>query len=76
MSSAALAHSWYPTDCCADNDCFEIACESIVQNLKGGWTVASQWTFPRDVLRGSLDGLCHVCLPNGRPACIFLPPGT
>jgi hypothetical protein len=29
LIGAATAHSWYPKECCHDNDCHGVACEEI-----------------------------------------------
>lgn len=32
------AHDWYPTACCSDRDCYEIATEAL-EPTPGGWRI-------------------------------------
>lgn len=72
---SARAHSWYPSNCCAERHCHPVACEEITKTHDGYlWhgvhfhNMHHQW---------SPDGDCHVCLDQGPvdqiPYCIFTP---
>lgn len=79
LSLAPLkAHEWYPYDCCSDNDCHPIPCESIKEH--GSNLVYNKFQFYSKMIRPSKDGQCHVCISNegGKddyvsvPHCIFI----
>jgi hypothetical protein len=73
----ALAHSWYPPDCCGDKDCQPVPCEQLAQLTDGGYLdVRSQLTFGKPVVQPSRDGACHECVHNGAPLCLFIQPPT
>jgi hypothetical protein len=75
----ALAHSWYPLDCCSGRDCHPVPCAEISQKRERGmegysWTGVryldryqpdSIW-FPKMWHRYSPDGKCHVCFSYGQ----------
>lgn len=85
-----LAHEapsgWhYPGECCGGNDCHPIACSTVQEHPDG----SVSWlglNFPRQMVRNSGDGECHVCISVGvegftptnktfrNPHCIFLSP--
>ncbi|MCA0401065.1 MAG: hypothetical protein LCH38_09645 [Proteobacteria bacterium] len=85
LPGVALAHSWYPYECCSDNDCFPVAVENV-KNAPGGW-VLEDGTFIRyQEARASPDGKYHVCRHNngkgalisvyGKAACFWAPMGS
>jgi hypothetical protein len=38
FANAAGAHSWYPKECCSDNDCRPVPCAELVRGKQGlGW---------------------------------------
>jgi hypothetical protein len=87
-STQTLAHSWYPEECCNDNDCAPV--ESIARFFPAGggpaqWIVTSKHGtalvpegFP---VRASKDGRMHVCLRHSASdpfgdmgvVCLFVP---
>jgi hypothetical protein len=78
----AAAHSWYPLECCHDQDCAPVDRVQSLPNLDGFYVTTALGsalvpaTFPK---RESKDGRMHVCLrkqPNGkmRVLCLFVPP--
>ena len=80
----AAAHSFYDKACCADADCYPVACERITA-VNGGFeyrdVARATYFFSRDKMHLSEDGRCHVCLhrinidgPNA-PTCLYLPTG-
>ena len=89
VSSVAHGHSWYPQECCHDQDCEEAEetsppSDDYSRTLKGkktGTVVNVPRNFPS---RPSQDGKTHMCvmggsgyfMPKGEPLllCVFLPP--
>jgi hypothetical protein len=88
VSGIATAHSWYPKECCHDQDCRPVPCSEIHQHLEkiGPWKLfpfSLRWQgmeFYGPQIRKSLDDECHVCTrPDeslGGPVCIFIPDTT
>jgi hypothetical protein len=74
--AAALAHSWYPYECCSNRDCHPVACEALIDgpdgSLRYGRTV-----FLKQQIRPSQDGDCHVCINQyGNGLCAFILQGS
>ena len=83
----AHAHSWYPKDCCHDEDCAPV--ESVVRIIPtGGGTPQLIVTTKRGTtlvpldfpVRESKDSRMHICVradPYGGKdvMCLFMPPG-
>ena len=82
--SRATAHSWYPKDCCSDQDC--ISADEVSVDANGSVTVfvgSLRIVVPRDLrVRSSPDGRSHVCFRTVTseegsfisPICFFRPP--
>jgi len=83
MITAAIAHDWYPRECCGDMDCAPV--ESVETLPDGTLRVTSRVgttdipvSFPRT---DSPDRQMHVCmvryshLDGMRPLCFFVPAG-
>ncbi len=77
-----LAHSWYPSRCCADQDCKEVPCEQVERlgpaskegNIYRYRPSATEYRdFQANQHAYSPDGRCHVCLYVRSPRCIFTP---
>lgn len=88
-STPVLAHSWYPWECCSDQDCWPMgedadAKEPDPKAVPGGWlTHDGVFVAERDT-RPSRDGRFHVCryggradggviMPHQKPVCLFTP---
>jgi hypothetical protein len=85
LTELAEAHSWYPAECCHDQDCVPVDSVRsvsvagggqalIVRSKLGGVLIAPE--FPR---RDSKDGRMHICMgPDGlgnyHVYCLFVPP--
>jgi hypothetical protein len=76
--SAADAHSWYPKECCSDNDCRPVPCAELTKtNLGLMWR--GLVFFNEMQTHDSLDQLCHVCVKSHPgfvpylPICVFIP---
>ena len=73
----ARAHDWYPQECCHNQDCAPVACDSIGENGEGmTW---NGLTFRGSQIRASPNAKCHACASKGkpsRPLCIFILPST
>ena len=79
------AHSWYPIDCCSDNDC--MPADAIFADGRGGKTIVvgqTQIPIPAGTKpRPSPDERVHVCfrawsgdlqgLPTYSLICLFVP---
>jgi hypothetical protein len=79
FTGIALAHSWYPADCCAGNDCTQIPCPELVK--QGADYVYRGTVFTASKFRESMDNFCHACALDPKtgnvisPRCLFLPKG-
>lgn len=82
VSSGATAHSWYPTECCHNDDCAPV---DRVDNSNGNAMVVTTRhgtaTVPETLTRReSRDEKMHVCMRPSvfnsqmRVLCIFVPP--
>ena len=76
--SAADAHSWYPKECCSDDDCRPVPCTELTQtNLGMMWR--GRVIFNEMQTHESLDQFCHVCIKANidilpyLPICVFVP---
>jgi hypothetical protein len=91
LVTGAIAHEWYPSNCCGGGDCHPVPCQELVQDQSTRWwrwvpTAESEprwppgkalyFDFAPERLQGSPDGMCHTCVSNTMaPMCIFIPPG-
>ena len=74
LSILTLVHSWYPQECCSDNDCHPVPCAELVETDKG-----IEWNgkeFSKDMIKPSQDSKCHVCYTPNRTYCVFILVGT
>lgn len=83
VATPAVAHEWYPRDCCSGFDCAPVERVELMDNaaflvtsMHGTAVVPA--TFPK---RDSQDNRMHVCMRPGqagrmKPICLFMPPGT
>lgn len=76
----ALAHSWYPSDCCSGQDCF--SADSFERDSHGDITVTvgnRRIWLPRSFpIRPSPDHLIHICYVDDESSipvtkCLFVP---
>jgi hypothetical protein len=82
-SATAYAHSWYPKECCHDQDCHPVPCAELKIDRKHDSVVwkGLVW-FGLHQVRSSLDGQCHVCAKSYTefvpyvPLCVFVPDVT
>lgn len=74
VSTAALAHSWYPWECCGGSDCEPID-DKRVQVVPGGYRVDGRFFIAEPDARQSQDGNYHICFyPNPDTVrCFFKP---
>lgn len=85
LAGPALAHSWYPYECCSERDCFPVATEAV-KSVQGGWMLADGTFIGWREARSSPDGKYHICRHNdgkgaliilpGKPACFWAPMGA
>jgi hypothetical protein len=71
----ALAHDWYPLECCADRDC--APADTVVRRDDGSYLVTSRGmsvAIPGDYRnwRQAPDGRLHVCLRQLRSGSVYL----
>lgn len=72
--AAASAHSWYPHECCHDNDCAEISADRV-RTEAGGYVIDGRFHVLQRDVRTSPDGNYHGCFPaKDRLICFFAPP--
>lgn len=77
LIAPALAHDWYPSDCCSGRDCKPIACDELESREDGSIVVRdSRTTFSREKIRPSRDTQCHTCIAYGKPLCVFILQGS
>ena len=85
----ASAHSWYPSDCCSDRDCWPMGHDDDAREpdptiVPGGYLTHDGFFVDARNTRPSLDGRFHVCRSGGypsgpvlapleRPVCLFVP---
>lgn len=85
-AAPALAHSWYPAECCSSTDCEMIAAKEL-RRSDNGWVLPTGQVIPFDATRKSLDDEFHWCRgfprsptmnviqPYAAPPCFFAPEG-
>jgi len=71
----ALAHDWYPAECCAERDC--APADTVLRRADGSYLVTSRGlsvAIPRDYhnWRQAPDGRLHVCLRQLRSGSVYL----
>ena len=86
MTSLALAHSFYPYECCSDRDCFPIPVHDVKATPQGWFIVKDRITIPYENARRSPDGMFHICrredgkgeiiTPASQPPCFWAPEGA
>jgi hypothetical protein len=83
--NGARAHSWYPYECCAGNDCAPVKSEFVKEQSGGfvftihpnshpmakGWPEARQFFVPYRDLKASPDGEWHLCIVADAVKCAF-----
>lgn len=82
LAVPALAHSWYPYECCSERDCFPVPVKDV-KVIKGGWMLHDGTVIEHAEARPSPDGRFHVCRHNDgkgglirlheKPACFWAP---
>lgn len=82
LTGPALAHSWYPFECCSEKDCFPVPVNEV-RIVPGGWTLHDGTMIEYAEARPSPDGKFHVCRRQDgtgplirmhkKPACFWAP---
>lgn len=86
----AQAHSFYPWECCHDEDCWQMGAggrEPDPEFTRDGWRLSDGTIVPFSAARPSPDGRFHVCRqggaasgavirPSGAPVCLWVPQGA
>lgn len=75
FATSALAHSWYPPECCEYlQHCRPVACDTITPGDHGSYLYEGL-KFTKDMVHVAPDGKCHVCINStdmGKvPLCIY-----
>ena len=82
LTGLAVAHSWYPAECCHDQDCMRV---DKAERLSDGSIRMRAGSIEVLVPKGFLqqpsqDNDIHVCVYRGltgwEPQCVFMPAGT
>jgi hypothetical protein len=92
LAGGASAHSFYPWECCSDQDCWPMGDrpgdrEPEPTFTAAGWRLHDGAVVPFAAARPSPDGRFHVCRragqaegqvirPEGRPICLWAPMGA
>jgi hypothetical protein len=76
IAGVVLAHSWYPRECCGDdNECYPVPCGELVET--GAGIVWRGYVFRGKQIRPTPDGSCHVCAVENflgvQGWCVFVP---
>ena len=74
LAPPAAGHSWYPWECCSDQDCAPIA--GVVTELREGYRLPDGLVVPHGDprIRSSHDAEFHWCRrPDGALICLFVP---
>lgn len=78
LSTQAGAHSWYPMNCCHDQDCHPVPCDQLVETPDG--YIFDGVTFSKLNEQPSQDRHCHVCIMGSgsarRGLCVFTQQGS
>ena len=86
----ALAHSFYPWECCSNTDCWPTGADGREPDpvfTPRGWKLADGVIVPFDQARPSPDGKFHVCrrggqadgaliVPDKKLPCLWAPEGA
>jgi hypothetical protein len=75
----APAHSWYPSQCCGQQDCQPVPCDQLVEDKDGRWLyIPTGNRFDPLQVKPSEDRYCHVCLGliDKRSLCAFIQTGA
>jgi hypothetical protein len=85
ISTPAIAHEWYPAECCQSMDCYPISASEVESLPNGDWRVketgetfsAPHSNSPLKHIRYSPDGGFHRCSFNAdrksSSICLFVP---
>lgn len=85
FAGAALAHEWYPFQCCSDGDCYAISKTDLEALPDGSWEIKETgeiFAGPNGgnsmrKVKFSPDGLYHRCSFNhdrkASSICLFIP---
>ena len=80
--TVAEAHSWYPWECCSDNDCAPITVSETPLEKDGGYYLIDGRHISYKELKPSPDGKWHLCEQKwpANPAarkilCVYAPIG-
>jgi hypothetical protein len=72
--AVAVAHSFYPIECCSGYDCNMIDAKRV-SFAPGGYMVDHKFFVPQKEVRKSEDGDYHACFPQPENLrCFFAPP--
>lgn len=75
LGAQALAHSWYPPECCSDRDCSPFPAKDVVEQ-PDGWRLSTGEFVERGKEKISRDEDYHLCrlTPSSPIICFFVPP--
>lgn len=81
-SQKADAHSWYPWECCSENDCSPLAITETPFEKDGGFYLTDGRHISYKEVRPSPDGRWHLCeqkwpaaVRDRKILCVYAPIG-
>jgi hypothetical protein len=85
LPGLALAHSWYPYECCSDRDCFPVPVAEV-RVTPAGYSLQDGTLVEYSEARPSPDDKFHICRRQDgkgalirihkKPACFWAPIGA
>src|SRR5262249_36438702 len=70
--TAADGHSWYPHDCCHDNDCKPVPCGELIE-MRHSLMWRGVVVFNETQVKPSRDQFCHVCVKEQIDTMPYVP---
>lgn len=78
LAAVILAHSWYPHECCSDQDCRPVPCADLTEHPQlPHLLMHGAHHIHKNEVRVSPDGQCHVCesITSAKMYCAWQPLG-
>lgn len=76
LSLLIPVHSWYPIECCSDNDCRPVPCDELQEQADGSVKYRDSLVFSKNQVKVSQDSNCHVCHIGDKTYCVFIVPSA
>ncbi|WP_293857164.1 hypothetical protein [uncultured Alsobacter sp.] len=75
VAGPALAHSWYPLECCSGTDCEMLSVRQMTRD-ETSWILPNGQKVPFEQARQSQDDEFHWCRHDKRPQTQIIAPGA